>query len=224
MKDNFKIIISVLLVLILVIGYSLKVKKINNEFKKEYESLNEKVNPNNDKKYLSIKIDEDNNIKYATASEIIDIIKNKTGVIYLGYPECPWCRNMVPVLIKAAKQTKIDNIYYLNVHDIRDKKSLNEDGEIIIEKKGTEGYKKILESLGDKASIYEGLNDESVKRIYVPLVIFVKDGEIITMHEGTVDSQKDPYVKLSKTEEKELLNIYKDNMYKINDNLCDSSC
>ena len=36
-----------------------------------------------------------------------------TGVIYIGYPECIYCRVAVQVLLDTAKGTKLDNIYYL---------------------------------------------------------------------------------------------------------------
>ncbi|MBP3461341.1 MAG: hypothetical protein J6K21_02915 [Bacilli bacterium] len=191
------------------------------KFKEEYEKLNNKEV--NGKKYLNISIDEKNPIKYKTEDEIVDIIKNKTGIIYLGYPECPWCRNAVPVLLEAAKQTGIDEIYYLNMHDIRDKKELI-DGKIVTVEEGTEGYKKILEALGDKASIYKDLNDDSIRRIYVPLVIFIDKGNIVAMQEATVESQKDPYIKLDEEQTKELLNIYKDNIHKMLNDMCDESC
>ena len=191
------------------------------KFKEEYEKLNNKEV--NEKKYLNISIDEKNPIKYKTEDEIVDIIKNKTGIIYLGYPECPWCRNAVPVLLEAAKQTGIDEIYYLNMHDIRDKKELI-DGKIVTVEEGTEGYKKILEALGDKASIYKDLNDDSIRRIYVPLVIFIDKGNIVAMQEATVESQKDPYIKLDEEQTKELLNIYKDNIHKMLNDMCDESC
>ena len=191
------------------------------KFKEEYEKLNNKEV--NEKKYLNISIDEKNPIKYKTEDEIVDIIKNKTGIIYLGYPECPWCRNAVPVLLEAAKQTGIDEIYYLNMHDIRDKKELI-DGKIVTVEEGTEGYKKILEAVGDKASIYKDLNDDSIRRIYVPLVIFIDKGNIVAMQEATVESQKDPYIKLDEEQTKELLNIYKDNIHKMLNDMCDESC
>lgn len=217
-----KIIISLMLISAFILtGCQNKEKTDAVKFKEEYERLNNQVV--NDKKYLELTIDKKNPIKYKTAEEIVDIIKNKTGIIYLGYPECPWCRNAVPVLLEAAKQTGVNDIYYLNMHDIRDKKELK-DGKIVTVEEGTEGYKKILEALGDKASVYKDLNDESIKRIYVPLVVFVENGKVVATQESTVESQKDPYVKLTEEQEKELLNIYKDNIHKVYNDMCDESC
>ncbi len=217
-----KIIISLMLISAFILtGCQNKEKTDAVKFKEEYERLNNQVV--NDKKYLELTIDKKNPIKYKTAEEIVDIIKNKTGIIYLGYPECPWCRNAVPVLLEAAKQTGVNDIYYLNMHDIRDKKELK-DGKVVTVEEGTEGYKKILEALGDKASVYKDLNDEGIKRIYVPLVVFVENGKVVATQESTVESQKDPYVKLTEEQEKELLNIYKDNIHKVYNDMCDESC
>lgn len=217
-----KIIISLMLISAFILtGCQNKEKTDAFKFKEEYERLNNQVV--NDKKYLELTIDKKNPIKYKTAEEIVDIIKNKTGIIYLGYPECPWCRNAVPVLLEAAKQTGVNDIYYLNIHDIRDKKELK-DGKVVTVEEGTEGYKKILEALGDKASVYKDLNDESIKRIYVPLVVFVENGKVVATQESTVESQKDPYVKLTEEQEKELLNIYKDNIHRVYNDICDESC
>ena len=98
----------------------------SNKFKEEYESLNGKTFYQN-YKYKDVTIPEDNPIKYSNYKEIIDIVKNGSGVIYLGYPECPWCRSMVSVLMEAANNTNISTIYYLNMHDVRDEYELSDD-------------------------------------------------------------------------------------------------
>lgn len=193
------------------------------KFEKEYESLNGKDNEETKKKTLTIDIMEDNNIKYATVNEIIELLENGTGVIYFGFPECPWCRNAVPVLIKTALEYDIDPIYYYNAYSIRDTKHL-ENGTIVTDKEGTEEYNRILELLGNKASIYEGLENEEIKRLYFPTVVFVKNGEIVDIVVGTVDSQDDPFISLTKEQTDELEKKYTDGINKVYDILCDENC
>lgn len=193
------------------------------KFEKEYESLNEKYNEETKKKTMTIDIMEDNNIKYATVNEIIELLENGTGVIYFGFPECPWCRNAVPVLIKTALEYDMDPIYYYNAYSIRDTKHL-ENGTIVTDKEGTEEYNKILELLGNKASIYEGLENEEIKRLYFPTVVFVKNGEIVDIVVGTVDSQDDPFISLTKEQTDELEKKYTDGINKVYDILCDENC
>ena len=62
-------------------------------FKKEYEPLNNRVNPNNNKLYPEVSISNDNPVKYSSYDEIFEVLKSGTGVIYFGFPECPWARN-----------------------------------------------------------------------------------------------------------------------------------
>ena len=166
MKKYF--IISLILVLFFVSGCSkgnVSVKKEDSDevkFKQEYESLNGKSN-DKDKVYKTIDISANNGIKYVGAKEVIDILSSKSGVIYFGFPECPWCRNAIGVLLSARKQAKLDKIYYYNALKIRDVKHLDYNSNIVEDKKGTEEYYKILELLGDKAEVYQGLNDDSIK-------------------------------------------------------------
>ena len=60
-------------------------------------------------------VDLDNIFVYKTSSEIINILKHGSGIIYLGFPECPWCKAYVPMLNDIAKDNKIEKIYYLNI-------------------------------------------------------------------------------------------------------------
>ena len=49
--------------------------------------------------------------------EIFDILDG-TGIIYFGFPECPWCRNAVPVLLDAAEEVGIEKIYYIYIDNL----------------------------------------------------------------------------------------------------------
>lgn len=142
-----KIFISSLIILLLC-GCSTKKQTKETDsvkFKKEYESLN------NDK-YINVSISDNNHIEYASLDEIIDIIENKTGLIYLGYPESIACRDSIEVLIDAIKQTGLKKVYYLNITHIN------------IDKKTEEKLEIIKKYVND----FEGIN-----------LIFVKDKENI---------------------------------------------
>ena len=202
-----------------------KVEKKTDEmkFKEEYESLNgKKDKKGND--YVEISIPDDNKMVYATYDEIIDVIKNKNGVIYFGFPECPWCRTSVPILIDAINELGIDKIYYFNALDMRDETKLDENGNVVVVKEGTDEYKELLELLKDYISEYKDLNDPTIKRIYFPTVIFVKDGKVIGSHVGTLDSQEDPHKVLSKKEKQELKDIYLKLINQVYEVVCDDAC
>ncbi|HHT38052.1 MAG TPA: hypothetical protein GXZ95_01400 [Mollicutes bacterium] len=152
---------------------------------------------NNDAKrfseeYSAVNISEDNPIVYKTDEEIIDILKNGTGIIYFGFPECPWCKAAIPVLIDIVKDMDIKEMYYFNPKEIR--------------ANNTDTYKEIVELLGDNLNA----DVDGNKKLYVPDVYFVSGGKIVGHHFKTVDSHTDPSEKpLNDEQKKELRNIYK---------------
>lgn len=192
-KKKLMVVIDILLGAILVgimtFGIYQYLKSDGEKFKAEYEALN---NEN-----VNINISKNNPIKYATLDEVFDIIQNKTGVIYFGFPGCPWCRNMIPVLFEVAKNNNIDTIYYFNPRNV--KKSDNDE------------YNKLKEILNEY--LFEDENGQKV--LYVPDVYFIKDGKIVGHHLGTVDSQEDPTISLTEEEKNELLDIFNELFEKI---------
>ena len=107
------------------------------------------------------KVPMDNVYNYKTEEEIIEILEKGSGVVYLGFPECPWCQSYVVYLNEVVKDNGLENIYYLNIKEMRSN--------------NTENYQKIV-------SLIEQVlpNDENGnKRIYVPQVVVVKNGKII---------------------------------------------
>ena len=222
MKKNV-IILSIIVVIALVIAilfFLLNNKGMSDgeRFKQEYEELNDS--------HLEVKIDSDNMIKYIGLEEAIDIIKNDTGVIYFGYPSCPWCRNAVPVLLDAASSTSLDTIYYVNAYNIRDVKEIDDDGNIVTTNEGDRLYDDLLGVLDDILDPYTITDDNGEvidlgeKRLYVPMVLFVKDGEVVSYHLSTVDSQEDPSISLNDSQRDELYNIYLDGINNVVGGVC----
>ena len=193
-KKKLMVVIDILLGAILVgimtFGIYQYLKSDGEKFKAEYEALN---NEN-----VNINISKNNPIKYVTLDEVFDIIQNKTGVIYFGFPGCPWCRNMIPVLFNSAKNNNVDTVYYFNPREIRS--SDNED------------YNKLLNILNE----YLTENENGEKTLYVPDVYFVKDGKIVGHHLGTVNSQSDPTIELTSEQKQELNDIFDELFSKIN--------
>ncbi len=235
MSKKNKITLAVLIIIfILAIIYLVVInsnKELNRsdalKFKEEYESINTQKDEEGNYKYKSLSISDNNNVKYSDANEVIDVLKNGgTAVIYFGFPECPWCRTMISPFLDVASEFKNNKILYFNAKPIRDTKHLDENGNIITDKEGTEEYKEIVSLLYDYLGPYEGLNDNTVKRLYFPTVVFVKSGEVIGIHIGTVDSQEDVKVPLDDNQLNELKQIFRDNFNKLNetDSSDTSSC
>lgn len=236
MKKSSIIIITIVTVFAIFMGYKYFSEEENIvsedaiNFKKEYELLNNRVNSSNNKVYPEVNIPKENVIKYSSYDEIFEILKSGTGVIYLGYPECPWCRNLVPTMLMAAKEVEIDTIYYLNIKEDRDFLILDDNKKVITQKEGSKQYYKLVEALSSILDDYVLTTNEGKevntgkKRVYVPIVIFVKDGKIIGKHIDTVESQKDPYVLLSDVEQEELLLKLIDLMSSVSGSVCDERC
>lgn len=224
---KFVVLLGITCCLFLVNGCNLtkeeKTTLDEQKFKTEYESLNGEKNSSG-KDYKTITIPAKNKVTYLNDQETLKFLKSGTGVLYFGFPECPWCRTAIPVLLETMASKKQENLYYFNALSIRDKKELNEDGTIVTTQEGTKAYYEILEALGKNADTYEGLNDESIKRLYFPTVVFVKDGKIIGTHTATVESQKDPYEPLSLEQKTELVSIYDNYLKELNTTMCDEAC
>lgn len=193
------------------------------KFKAEYEELNGVKMGSSDNTYLSLELPNDNKIKYATIEEVLETLEKGTGVIYFGFPKCPWCRNMIPVLIDAASDSSLTNILYYNAYDIRDQKSLDKDGKIQTDKEGTKEYYELIEKLSSILEPYEGLKDDSIKRLYFPTVVMVKNGKIVDYHIGTVDSQEDCNIPLTDEQKEELYQIYYTGIVKVTGEACDAN-
>ncbi len=196
----------------------------SKEFKKQYESLNGTKN-SDEKDYLTVSLKENNPVQIKTDEEILDVLEKGTGVIYFGFNSCPWCRSMVETLIQSFDDNNLENLYYVDVKDIRSSFEVKSK-KVVNTKEGTEAYYGILEYLDEYLSEYKITSnkkeyDTKEKRLYAPTVVVVKDGEIVGFHEGTVSSQTDPWLGLNDDEKKELKTIFDDLFKELKDNSCD---
>jgi len=226
-----KTIISLLLVLMSLVGCSQQpalpatdVPATDQSVKIAFEALNGQTTSNG-QPYLDVQIPEDNLFVPINEEDALKLLESGTGVIIFEFPECPWCRNMMPVVNQAAKEMALDKLYTFNIREERNQITLGDGGELEIVNEGTEFYRKVLELLGESASVYDGLNDESIRRIYAPTVFVIVDGAVVSSHVSTVDSQTDPYTPLTEAQHQELLDIYK-GMFEIISPVClpDQGC
>ena len=184
--------------------------------KEEYALYNNQINENNQRTYPFVNLADNNLFKISNEEEIIDILTNKTGLIYFGYATDAYCRTLMPILDKVSLENQLDNIYYLNIEYIRDLIELDDRGEPIKKEEGTKGYYKIMEILNDNLDEYILNNQEykdvdaKEKRIIAPTMVAVKDGEILKIHVKTLPSQKSGFDELDIEEEKELEKIVTD--------------
>lgn len=213
-----KKIISILIIVVLMISVTGCVIsndiKDSEKFKEEYESQNGKKSKSG-KENRKVSISEDNPFVYTTAEEISKKMDNKeTFIVYFGFSTCPWCRSIIEELIKCAKDSKVDKIYYVDVLDIRDTKELDEDGTIKTTKEGTKGYKELIDKMSNVLSDYTTTKEGKEisleeKRIYAPNVIAVVNGKATKLEEGISEELKDPYMELTEEMKKYTYNSFK---------------
>lgn len=191
--------------------------------KNAFEALNGQTAANG-QPYMEVHIPEDSLFEPINEEDALQLLESGTGVLIFEFPECPWCRNMMLVVDQAAKEMALSKLYAFNIREERDQITLGDDGLVVVNE-GTEFYRKVLEILGENASVYDGLNDESIRRIYAPTVFVIVDGEVLSSHVSTVDSQSDPFIPLTDAQHQELLDIYK-GMFEIISPVClpDAGC
>lgn len=97
--------------------------------------------------------------------------EGKSGLLYFGFPDCPWCKEAVPILQQEAKDTGVD-VYYIRTRDSEHNRLYTD-----------EQKENIVPYMKD----YMSNNDEGVLTLYVPAIVAVKDGKAVAGHVGTVD-------------------------------------
>lgn len=224
MKKNLIIITSIVVIIAVMSSVLLFLKNDEPQviytddeikFKDEYEKLNGTELSDN---YIlkAINIDSDNNVKYVSDDQLLNVLTIGTNVIYFGWPDCNWCRTMLPILISTLKENNVDTLYYYNFKSLRTAYEENND------EKKVKLYEDIINIIGnDIETVFDEDSKRSgEKKMLAPTVVFIKNGNYIGLHFKTVDSQTDASSKLTKEEEEELKKKYKTLIESINNNVC----
>ena len=98
----------------------------------------------------------DNRFIYARDVAVLDVLEHGTGVVFLGYPQCPWCQRLSEYVDQAARAENIDRVHYLNIRQARASKN--------------ETYQKLVARLAP----YLSKDENGQPRIFVPDVTIVK--------------------------------------------------
>ena len=105
---------------------------------------------------------------YKQAVEMLEA--GGTYIVYIGYPECNFCKALVPFIDKVCEEKKMD-IYYIDAYPT--------EGEI-----DTENRDKLVEYLNGINSPHPDGNPT----LWAPSIIYVQLGKVIGVHEGTVNT------------------------------------
>lgn len=171
MKFNKKIILLVAFVAVLIVA---AVWYATSDDRRAEEKSSSLVSSEVSFKSEYPNVAEDNRYVYATSEEIIEIFNSGDGLVFLGFPECPWCQQLAPIVDEAAKAEDLEKIYYLNIREARGANS--------------DSYQALIEKLGEHLE----KDDDGNPRIYVPDVTAVSRGEIVGrfIQEATEDSEQ----------------------------------
>ena len=172
-------------------------------WKAGYEALNGEKNEAG-KLYPTVIIPEKLQVSFPTEEDVLGLFRDGTGILYFGFPECPWCRTLLPVLAEVLQEHPELRLYSYDLRADRDEYRSDENGRVRQTREGTAFYSELLSLLDDWIGPYQGLNDDSLKRIYMPTLVFLNDGVIQSVHINTVDGQKSGYDPLSDEQREEL--------------------
>lgn len=160
-KKNILILLGVVILVILIISsYFIFFKKDKDitdaeKFAKEYTKLSS-----------------DNVFTYKSLKEVNKILEKGTGVVYLGFPECPWCQEYVKYVNEVAKKVDLDKVYYFNIREDRTN--------------NTEDYQTTIKLLKD----YLPTDEEGNPRVYVPLIAVIQNGKVVITDYETAEDTK----------------------------------
>lgn len=107
------------------------------------------------------KVPENNVYTFTNSSNVLDILKSRSGIILLGFPSNKWTNEYALILNNVAKELNIKTIYY---YDFRKDRS---------ESNGT------YETIVNKLANYIPTDDEGVQDIQAPTVLIVSKGNLI---------------------------------------------
>ena len=114
--------------------------------------------------------DKDHCFKIIKIDKVIDMLEEDASFyLVMGFPECPWCQALMPILNEVAKANDVKSIYYLNIKELRDVETA----------KGRDLYLQ-LENYYFKDAI-----DQEKKRLNAPTFVRVDEGNLTKYHLNT---------------------------------------
>lgn len=116
---------------------------------------------------------EDHRFKATPADEVLRLFTSGSGIVFLGFKECPWCQQLAPIVDEAAKAEQL-TVHYL---DIRQARADND-----------ATYRQLVEKL----TPHLRKDEHGQPRIYVPDVTALRGGAIVGhfLQETTADGEK----------------------------------
>ncbi len=110
----------------------------------------------NEKFAIEYNIEEENPFHYSTIEEVISLLTDGSGIIFLGNSDGEWSRLCVKILNEAFIKTKVENVSYLNFKTSKDNEPKK--------------HKKLVKQIMSQLSKEE--------KLQTPALFFVRNGKI----------------------------------------------
>lgn len=174
---NRQLTIIVAIILLFIFGFGLYMSPVVQNYEPQEPTIEEPVETTNEYGFKEISM-----------NDALNIWKNKqSGVILMGFKDCPWCQEAYPVLDKIADSMGI-NVLYVKTRD-------------------DEGERLYTDE--EREELYKYMPDYMTKEgddltLYVPILVKVSNGVTVGGHVGTVDGH-DAHERTMTTDEIEQL-------------------
>lgn len=98
---------------------------------------------------------------YLNSTELIELLNNGSGIVFMGNKENIWSKSYAKYLYEIASDIDVEKIYYYDVKKVKLLKNRN--------------YYNIIKALEGK--LIE--TDDSVNNLFSPSLYIIKDGEVV---------------------------------------------
>ena len=134
-----------------------------------------------------------------SVAEVVSKLENKESfVLYMYFDACPWCKELGPIVSDYLKDDEelLNMTYALNVRPDGTKEN-------DLRYKGDDGNFNNPEFETIYNLIKDQLDEDGT--VYVPTLIFIKDGELVYYHTGTVEGHDATERTLTDDEKQEIV-------------------
>jgi len=149
--------------------------------------------------------DEQHIIEEISYAYLIELLESKQeALIYLGFENCPWCKEYLPIFHKMAKNTGNEKIYYYNFLEIRQ----------VVDGSLHPDFQKIIDLI-DTTFLVKNPTNDTLWWLFAPTFIGLKDGEVKGLFTGAIPNHIARQNQLTVQQLEDLKVIFRDILYEV---------
>jgi len=121
--------------------------------------------------------------------------ENFDGILYFGFPRCPWCQAAVPFIHEMSQEVGVDIFYISRAHDLREGEWVDWDVEMAwwFYENGVENMLWLYTAPDEDADEdeIEAFEPERIRpNINVPQIVHLRNGIVVDSHRGTFEGHE----------------------------------